>query len=153
MTQHSLTVIENSLQKTNELMQAIQDALILESQHDAYVILRGVLHALRDRMPPESVVKFGAQLSLIVRGIYYDEWHLKTSPLKIRHMDEFLALVDSYVHNPKLTPLASDKIARIFEVLGHHINPEELAKVAKNFPEQIRTTVFPDAILRLLIEA
>jgi uncharacterized protein (DUF2267 family) len=36
---------------------------------------RAVRHALRDRLPLHLAAHLGAQLPLLVRGIYYDNWH------------------------------------------------------------------------------
>ncbi|MFI8891646.1 DUF2267 domain-containing protein [Streptomyces paradoxus] len=33
-----------------------------------------MLHPLRDRLPVETAVQFGAQLPTLVRGVYYDGW-------------------------------------------------------------------------------
>jgi uncharacterized protein (DUF2267 family) len=33
-----------------------------------------MLHALRDRLPPEIAVHLSAQLPMLVRGIYYEGW-------------------------------------------------------------------------------
>jgi len=41
----------------------------------AHHALRAVRHALRDRLPLHLAAHLGAQLPLLVRGIYYDSWH------------------------------------------------------------------------------
>jgi uncharacterized protein (DUF2267 family) len=33
-----------------------------------------VLHVLRDRLTPEQAVHLGAQLPILVRGVYYEGW-------------------------------------------------------------------------------
>jgi len=38
-------------------------------------VLGAVLHALRDRLQIGLAVHLGAQLPLLVRGLYYDQWH------------------------------------------------------------------------------
>lgn len=144
MAQQSLTVIESSLQKTHEWLRDIMDGLRLDNRHDAYVILRGVLHALRDRLPLDSAVKLGAQLPLIIKGIYYDEWIPKEAPLKIRQPEEFIELVSDYINNAKLSPLSLDAIIHVMHVIGTHIMPHELIKISKLFPEKIRTAIFPE---------
>ena len=45
-------------------------------RRSAYRALRSVLHVLRDRLTPEQAVHLGAQLPLLVRGIFYDGWRI-----------------------------------------------------------------------------
>jgi len=45
-----------------------------ERRKQSYAALRAVLYPLRDRLPVETAVQFGAQLPTIVRGVYYDGW-------------------------------------------------------------------------------
>ncbi len=40
-----------------------------------YAVLIGALHGLRDVMPRDEVVYFGAQLPPLLRGLYYEVWH------------------------------------------------------------------------------
>ena len=57
----------------------------------AYHALRTVLHALRDRLTVDEVATLGAQLPMLVRGFYYEGWHLADRPLKERRKEAFLA--------------------------------------------------------------
>jgi uncharacterized protein (DUF2267 family) len=59
----------------------------------AYRALRATLHALRDRLTVEEVAQLGAQLPILVRGVYYEGWNPTGKPLKLRHKEEFLARI------------------------------------------------------------
>jgi uncharacterized protein (DUF2267 family) len=60
----------------------------------AYRALAAVLHALRDRLTVDEVAQLGAQLPILVRGLYYDQWHHPAGkPDRLRHKEEFLAAV------------------------------------------------------------
>ncbi len=61
--------------------------------HNAYSALRAVLHALRDRLTAQQATHLGAQLPLLVRGIYYEGWHAAQKPTGDRQVDEFLTRV------------------------------------------------------------
>jgi uncharacterized protein (DUF2267 family) len=50
---------------------------------------RAVLHVLRDRLPVPEAAHFGAQLPMLVRGFYYDNWKPATAPKKIKTAQEF----------------------------------------------------------------
>ena len=55
----------------------------LADEAAAYSVLRSVLHQLRDRLTLEEGVDLGAQLPLIVRGLYYDGWRPHRVPRKL----------------------------------------------------------------------
>ncbi|MEU0970031.1 DUF2267 domain-containing protein [Streptomyces sp. NPDC005917] len=55
----------------------------------SYGALRATLHALRDRLTVDEAVDFGAQLPMLVRGLYYDGWDPSRVPVKMDR-DEFL---------------------------------------------------------------
>jgi uncharacterized protein (DUF2267 family) len=45
-----------------------------ERRNQSYAALGAVLHALRDRLTVEETAQLGAQLPMLVRGIFYAEW-------------------------------------------------------------------------------
>jgi uncharacterized protein (DUF2267 family) len=53
-------------------------------------VLGAVLHALRDRPQIGLAVHFGAQLPLLVRRLYYDQWRPSEQTLKQRSAEQFL---------------------------------------------------------------
>jgi uncharacterized protein (DUF2267 family) len=56
----------------------------------AWHVLGAVLHALRDRPQIGLAVHLGAQLPLLVRGLYYDQWRPSEQTLKQRSAEQFL---------------------------------------------------------------
>jgi uncharacterized protein (DUF2267 family) len=55
-----------------------------------------VLHALRDRLTVNEAAQFGAQLPMLVRGIYYEGWDPTRLPVKMNR-EEFLQRVPAGV--------------------------------------------------------
>jgi uncharacterized protein (DUF2267 family) len=74
-----------TVQKTNELLHAIADANGWPREpHDrSYDALRGVLHALRDRLTVEETAQMAAQLPVLVRGLFYEGWDPTHVPVKM----------------------------------------------------------------------
>jgi uncharacterized protein (DUF2267 family) len=77
--------------KTNRILRQIEEAYgwPKERRNQSYAALRAVLHALRDRLTVDEAAHFGAQLPMLVRGLYYDGWDPSRAPKKM-HRDDFL---------------------------------------------------------------
>jgi uncharacterized protein (DUF2267 family) len=75
--------------KTNRLLREIEEAYgwPKERRNQSYAALRAVLHAVRDRLPVEETAQLGAQLPMLVRGIFYAEWDPSKVPMKQNRED------------------------------------------------------------------
>ncbi|MCS6778988.1 MAG: DUF2267 domain-containing protein [Geminicoccaceae bacterium] len=142
MSATGLEVFDTTVQQTNLWLKAIQERLGSDDRHFAYLALRGTLHALRDRLPPELAVHLGAQLPMLVRGFYYEEWHPSGTPTRERHLDEFLDKVAKvFVREP---PADVEAVARaVLEVLAARLDPGQVSKVIHALPPELRA-LFPD---------
>ncbi len=136
-TSTGVTALDHSIQETNTWLKAIDEQLALESRHHAYSALRAVLHALRDRLAPEVTVKLGAQLPIVVRGIYYEGWHMAATPTKERHVEEFTAHIAREL--PPQFPINAVAATRgVYEVLWEKLDPGEFEKVMAHLPAPLR---------------
>ena len=77
--------------KTNRVLREIEEAYgwPKERRNQSYAALRAVLHALRDRLTVEETAQLGAQLPMLVRGIFYAEWDPSKVPMKLDR-EEFM---------------------------------------------------------------
>ncbi len=66
--------IEITIHTTNLWLENLMEELGWQERDRAYQALRVVLHALRDRLPQKDLAALGAQLPLLIRGIYYEGW-------------------------------------------------------------------------------
>ena len=139
----NLAVFDHTIQQTNLWLKKLVEVHHLRDRHQAYSALRSVLRALRDRLTPEQAVHFAAQLPILVRGIYYEGWHLSAKPTPARHLDDFLARVAAGLP-PQFPrdPLSVTKA--VFDVLWRELDPGETAKVIASFPAALRT-LWPEA--------
>ena len=109
----------------------------LSDRHHAYNALRAVLHALRDRLTPEQAVHLGAQLPILVRGVYYDGWRLAAKPSDERQANEFAAKVGAQL--PPQFPLDALSVTKaVFDLLWRELDPGETAKVVDSLPVPLR---------------
>jgi uncharacterized protein (DUF2267 family) len=77
--------------KTNRVLRDVEKAYgwPKERRNQSYAALRAVLHAVRDRLTVEETAQLGAQLPMLVRGIYYAEWDPSKVPMK-QNREEFM---------------------------------------------------------------
>jgi uncharacterized protein (DUF2267 family) len=67
----------------------------IQDRDQAGRIVRSVLHAIRDRIPPEEAVHLAAQLPLAWKGVYYDGFTIQGEPPRIRHKEDWLEFIRS----------------------------------------------------------
>ncbi len=135
MSASGLDVFDKTLQTTNIWLNEIQADLGPDRQV-AWKVLSVVLHKLRDRLPVPLAVHLGAELPLLVRGVYYDQFQPSKQPTDWDH-DEFVAEVQRWLSD--IRPLNAEAAVRtVFAVLSRHLPPGQIAKVRDALPEKLR---------------
>jgi uncharacterized protein (DUF2267 family) len=84
MNEQGLETIESTTLKTHEWIARIAEALHMEKP-DAYKTLRAVLQTVRDRLPLDLAVHFGAQLPMLIRGLYYEGSEPSNVPINMHN--------------------------------------------------------------------
>jgi uncharacterized protein (DUF2267 family) len=141
MSASGLEVFDKTLQTTHIWLNEISDE-IGPDKHLAWHVLGVVLRTLRDRLPVDHAAHLGAELPLLVRGAYYDQYRPATQPAVTRSQDEFLqrvaaGLADVRPVDPALA------VRAVFGALSRHIPAGQIAKTSQALPEQIRR-LWPD---------
>jgi uncharacterized protein (DUF2267 family) len=138
MSAAGLPAFDSTSQITNFWLRELMDELGWEERQRAYHALRAVLHAVRDRLSVEEVADLGAQLPLLIRGIYYEGWKPSRQPLrKPRRREEFLApIADAFRDHPEVSP--EGVLWAVFKVMERHITPGEIRDVKQLLPEAVR---------------
>ena len=127
MSTTGVAALDHTVQETNVWLKAVAEQLHFEDRQHAYNALRAVLHALRDRLSPEVAVHFGAQLPMLVRGFYYEGWHMAGKPTKDRSVQEFVDHVFQAL--PPRFPIDPLTATRgVFEILWEKLDPGEFCK-------------------------
>ena len=98
--------------------------------------LRAGLQALRDRLAVDEAAQLSAQLPLLIRGIFFEGWDPSDKPLRIRHKDEFFALVRAR-YAPRQDAAADEIVSALFRVLARHISAGEITDVVMSLPEEL----------------
>ena len=124
---------EVTIQHSQLWLDDVLDELRTDDRQLAYAILRGVLHALRDRLPPAEVVDLGAQLPMLLRGLFYEGWTLQDRSASLRKKDAFLRHVATCVKRTDVPP--EEAVHIVFAVLARRIAAGEVRDVIGALPE------------------
>jgi uncharacterized protein (DUF2267 family) len=136
MSATGLEVFDRTLQITNTWLDEMM-ATLPRDRKLAWHVLGAVLRTIRDRVPANLAAHLGAQLPLLVRGIYYDQWRPSETPKAWRSADEFLSIVAAELSSVK--PVGADEAVRaVFRVLNHHVDPHQVEKVRHALPEEVQ---------------
>lgn len=136
MSTNGLEIFDKTVQTTNAWLDDIMDDLGPDRQM-AWKVLSSVLHKLRDRLPANLAAHLAAQLPLLVRGAYYDQYQPGRQPRDWNSADSFIqevrqSLADSRPVNAK------DAVVSVFRLLSRRISTGEIAKVRAALPRDMR---------------
>lgn len=135
MSANGLEVFDKTLQTTNIWLDQIMERLGPDRQA-AWKVLSTVLHKLRDRLPVEEAAHLGAQLPLLVRGVYYDQYQPARQPVRCSR-EAFVAEVTEWLADTR--PVDPEEAIRtVFDVLSRNIDTGQVEKVKAILPEGIR---------------
>ena len=137
MSMTGLDVFDATLQKTNIWLKDIMQELGWEDRHKAYVSLRTTLHALRDRLTLEETAQFGAQLPMLIRGLYYEGWTPTGKPDKVRHKADFLAPIRAYFQDD--WDVEPEEVARaVLHVITTRVSAGEIEDIKLLLPKELK---------------
>lgn len=133
--------VSHGLQQMQVWLKELRDAGDLIDEQEAYSVLRAVLHQLRDRLTPQEAIDLGAQLPLIVRGVYYEGWTPSKQSEKVRTQQRFFEELGDRLRPHPIDP---ERAARdVFSLLAHHCDPGEIKDVIAQLPARLKE-LWPD---------
>jgi uncharacterized protein (DUF2267 family) len=136
MSATGLDVFDKTLQTTHIWLNDITEVIGPDKQV-AWHVLGAVLRTLRDRVPLQVAAHLGAELPLLVRGLYYDQWHTSDQPERYRTLDEFLGRVAEQFG--PIRPIEPAEATRaVFTILSRYIPEGQIRKVREALPEGVR---------------
>jgi len=135
MTITEMRSFTHTFQKSKKWIDDVNEELRFNDEAKALVSLRAVLHALRDRLTVEEAADFGAQLPMLLLGVYYEGWKPAGKPVKMKTRQDFLDRV-----NAELTDnMNPDRIVRgVFRVFERHITHGEIEDIKNDLPRHIQ---------------
>ena len=136
MSSTGLEVFDTTVQKTNEWLKFLGRSLHSDDRNFAYLALRGGLQALRDRLQPEAAIHLGAQLPLLVRGIFYEGWSPGPRPTKDHEWQDLVERTRQHLP-PQAKGRAEDCTIAVFSLLCSHLDIGEVRKIGAVLPRPL----------------
>lgn len=137
MSRMNVPAFDRTIVKTNRWLNSLAETLGTDDRNQAYLALRAVLHAVRDRIPPDEAAQFAAQLPMLIRGFFYEGWHPAHKPRKYRHKREFLDQVEREAP-ALLGDTLESTVTAVFGLIDSEISRGEGEQVRALLPDELR---------------
>jgi len=136
MATTGLEVFDKTLHTTNLWLDEIC-AEIGPDKHLAWHVLGAVLRSIRDELLIGQSAHLAAQLPLLVRGAYFDQYRPAAQPVPERSQEDFIARIRHELAGcrPVRTDLAATAVMR---TLNRHITEGQVRKARDALPKGIR---------------
>jgi uncharacterized protein (DUF2267 family) len=131
-------LFDEPIQKAQGWLSELSADLDWDHPSGVLAALRAALHALRDRLGPAEAADLGAQLPLLVRGLYYEGWRPAGEPWKTRHRAPYLARVEDEMGGYAEQREAGAVVRSVFRLLSRHVSAGELNQVRQALPAEVR---------------
>lgn len=132
-----LHTIDHTVQVTREWVRDLGRLLDWEDQQRTWRMLRVTLQALRDWLDVNEASQLGAQLPMLVRGLYYEGWQPARTPVRENSKAEFLARIEAaFSADPIDDP--EEAVCGVFRLLNNHISAGEVSDVRQRLPKHLR---------------
>jgi uncharacterized protein (DUF2267 family) len=145
MTATHVEAIDHTVQQTHEWLRDIAADLGIENRRHAYLALRGTLHAVRDFLPIDESAHLSAQLPMLIRGIYFEEWDPAKTPTgatENRTREHFLSNIETALDRAlwdEEEGITAVQAARsVLFVLSDRISIGEAEQVRQIMPAAVR---------------
>lgn len=130
--------IEHAAQTAHEWVNELAGRLGYASKPNALRLLRTVLHQIRDHLLIDEMSQFSAQLPLLIRGYFFENWVPKRTPIRDRSVESFVGAVEGQMGETEEYRGQQD-IRYVFDLLNAHLTAGEIEDVRGSLPAEIRT--------------
>jgi len=137
MSAQGLEVIDHSVQTTHEWINELAGRLDWTSKRSALRLLRTTLQNVRDHLLPDELAQFSAQLPLLIRGMFFEGWVPKRTPIKNRNVAGFVEAIEERMGGAEEYRGPQD-IRYVFELLNARLSAGEIEDVRASLPSAIR---------------
>jgi uncharacterized protein (DUF2267 family) len=136
MATTGLEVFDKTLHTTNQWLDEIC-AEIGPDKHLAWHVLGAVLRSIRDELLIGQSAHLAAQLPLLVRGAFFDQYRPAAQPVAERSQEDFIARIRQELAGCR--PVRPDLAATaVMRTLNRHITEGQIKKARDALPKGIR---------------
>lgn len=123
-----IELLDKEILASGEWIDDLRKRLGWHDKSMVYLALKAALHALRDGLPPDEAVFLGTSLPLLLRGAYFEGWHMRDKPLPLPDREAFFERIRDGVN--RTVGADAEEVARAtFELLDARLPPSELEDV------------------------
>jgi uncharacterized protein (DUF2267 family) len=127
--------LEAATNAAEDWVDALMQRLGWHDRQKVYLALVSGLHGLRDSLPRDEAIYLGADLPILLRGLYYEGWHPTGRPLTSRN--DFLDRIHDGLHRD--AGIDPEQVARaILALLGDRLPPAEAEDTRAATPQSLR---------------
>ncbi len=123
-----ITTLDQAPHAANDWLKQVCAKLDWTEKGRAHLLLRTVLHAVRDWLTVDEAAQLAAQMPILIRGIYYEGWDPSGTPVHPRSKSDFIARVDTVFTKEPLED-AQAAISAVLGVLEDNISAGEIDDV------------------------
>jgi uncharacterized protein (DUF2267 family) len=131
-----VSTFDHAVEKADLWIREMMHELGTQDPRQAYHALGASLQTLRDRLPVDEAAQLGAQLPVLVRGLFFEGWHPASTPVHIRRPEDVIALFEQKSGDGHGID-AERALAGTFEVLRRHVSRGELESLAHVLPRSL----------------
>ncbi len=135
----AVPILEDNIHQTMDWIYAIEEACHwdVDNQKKAFAALRAVLHEFRDLLPLESAARLSAQLPLVIRGIFFENWHPRFIPTQEIKKEVFLSAIAETLY--PYSDVDVEKTTKgVLQVLGEKLPLGELEDIIQDMSKEIQ---------------
>lgn len=135
MSDTGLDIFDKTLQSTHIWLDDLKEVHRQDKQ-SAWHLLTATLRTLRDQLPPDLVAHFGAQLPMLLRGAYYEQYDPANHPNPRRDRASFVNRVEE---TPTATGTVTEEaVSSVLRVVNQRVDSGMVEKVRNALPDDIR---------------
>lgn len=114
------------------------------------ILLRAVLHTLRDNIHIAESFNLLSQLPMALKGLYVENWKYRERPLRLKTLKEFTEKVEDeqavYGESRFNWSQSTFELTKeVFAALGQYISPGEMQDIMDNLPKEVKE-LFADLV-------
>ena len=130
-------VFERTTHEAHEWVNDLAGRTGWHNEREVLRLMRVVLCKIRDHLPVNEMAQFSAQLPLILRGMFFEGWQPKLTPVHERHAADFIADIDSKIGDV-IEYQGLPDIKAVFNVINAQISRGEVEDVRACLPQELR---------------